>query len=333
MTAQPHTLPTDAPPRWIARDLPASDSVKMLTLFREVFGHELGEPMQRWKYGGNHGQAFGAWTRDGSLVAHYGGFVRSLSMLGKDVVALEIGDVMVRPSERAVMTRHGAFFILTSSFFDHYVGSQQPYALAFGFPNRRHIRIGQRLGLYASVEQVFLRSWPSGGDGLPFWITVEPLFDRPDWERQADKLWREMRGDTGGFVLVRRDSAYLRYRYLDRPDGGYRACLLRNRLTGSPKAIVMVKVKEDRVDWLDFVGPRSAISLATNVVQQLAQQSARPTVFAWLTECMLKDFSARGGKVDATDVEIAQSDWNHSKGLSEKTRGKWWLMYGDTDCL
>lgn len=322
-----------SPSRWIAADMPASHSSEMLSLFREVFGHELNESMRRWKYVPERSRAFGVWNREGKLVAHYGGFVRMLSMFGETTPALQIGDVMVHPLERAVMTRRGAFFWAASGFFDRYVGREKPYSLAFGFPNSRAIKIGQRLGLYASVEKIFRRSWSSEGGSLPFWLVFEPLFHRPDWAQETDRLWQKMNNDMGEFVLVCRDAAYLRYRYQERPDGGYGVYLVRNWLTGYPKAIVVVKQKGDRLDWLDFVGSRATIFLAINAVLQLARASGTPDVSAWLTGCMLKYFSGGGGKTEATDVEIAQSDWNLSKGMADSTCGHWWLMYGDTDFL
>ena len=320
-------------PRWVAADLPASRSAEMLPLFREVFGHDLGEKMKVWKYGEDRSRAFGVWNREGKLVGHYGGFFRSLAMFGKPAQAFQIGDVMVHPSERAVMTLRGAFFLAASGFFDHYVGKDKPRCLAFGFPNQRAIKIGQRLGVYAAVEKIHLRHWPAEGAGLPFWYVIEPLFERADWQRVVDDLWRQHGESATDFVLVRRDAAYVDFRYRERPDGGYGVHLVRNRFTGRPKAVVVVKQRDAGLDWMDYLGPRAAIPVATEAVRKLAMASGVPQVNAWLTSCMLKDFAGGGGAVHDTDVEIAQSDWNQSRGLAEKTCGHWWLMYGDTDFL
>lgn len=94
-----------------------------------------------------------------------------------------------------------------------------------------------------------------------------------------------------------------------------------------------MKKNNDSLDWLDFVGPRSTIPLATTVARHLARKFGALKVSTWLTGCMLKDFSSGDSKTEETDVEIAQSDWNLSQGLSDTTRGYWWLMYGDTDFL
>lgn len=319
--------------RWIAADIPLSHSQEMLSLFREVFNQDLGEPMRHWKYAPEQSHAFGVWNREGKLVAHYGGFVRILSMFGKITPALQIGDVMVHPSERAVMTKHGAFFLAASSFFDQYVGKGKLYSMAFGFPNRRAIKIGQRLNLYASVERIFKRNWSVEGADLPFWLAIEPLFDQPHWSEAADRLWQIMQKNTADFILVCRDSAYLSYRFQKRPDGNYLVFLIRNRFTKYPKCIVIMKKNNDSLDWLDFVGPRSTIPLATTVARHLARKFGALKVSTWLTGCMLKDFSSGDSKTEETDVEIAQSDWNLSQGLSDTTRGYWWLMYGDTDFL
>ncbi len=327
---------TKSSTRWLACDMPASQSQEMLTLFQEVFKQKLGEPMWHWKYAVKKSHAFGVWNREGHLVAHYAGFIRTLSMFGKSVPALQIGDVMVHTSERAVMTKYGAFFQVTSGFFEKYVGKEKPYLVAFGFPNRRHIRVGQRLKLYASVENIFKRNWLAGNTKLPFWLTLEPLFKQPNWTQIAEKLWQEMHQNSHDFILTHRDSSYLKYRYQDRPDGNYQTYLIRNRLTKSAKFIVVVKKNNDCLDWIDYVGPPAVIPLAINVTQHLAKKSSTMKVTAWLTGCMLESFSGSNKALESTeetDVEIAQSDWKLSKGLADTTRGHWWLMYGDTDFL
>lgn len=332
-TALSFRLP-QASSRWVAGPLPADDAGRMQHLFHEVFGHDLGRAMYQWKYGASGSRAYGVWNREGQLVAHYGGFSRTLMMFGQTVPAYQIGDVMVHPDERGVMTRRGAFFLAASGFFERYVGQGRAHRLAFGFPNARAMRVGKRLGLYAAVEKISLARWPAReGRGWTARHVLVPLWQRFDWREAAADLWQRMRETMRDVVLVCRDAEYLKYRYRERPEGNYQVYLLRSRFFGTPVAIVVVKQNDDRLDWLDFVGPRRALAPAVEALRRLAASRGLVEVTAWLTGRMLEDFPVATGTVEPTDIEIAQSDWRQSRGLAAKTTGHWWLMYGDTDFL
>ena len=107
----------------------------------------MSQALWEWKYGHGHGLASGVWNQDGELVAHYGGFPRKVIDAGQVRMAVQIGDVMVRPAERGLMTRKGAFYQAVTHFLSAHVGDGAEFPHAFGFPNRRAMALAQRLGL------------------------------------------------------------------------------------------------------------------------------------------------------------------------------------------
>ena len=319
--------------RWRVAPLRPSAQAQMHQLFNEVFKHPMSNDYYHWKYGEGRGESQGVWNLTGQLVAHYGGFVRTVLVQGHPHRVLQIGDVMVARSERGVMTRKGPLFLAASSFFDCHVGSGQSYLFAYGFPNQRHMEIGRKLNLYASTERIYLASWSAENRWSRLQHRARPLLETPDWEGVADRVWQYMAKALRTSVLVRRNAEYLDYRYRQRPETKNAMWVLCRRLTGHPLAIVVVAEQDETLRWMDYVGAPSVIPLAIGFIRYLAFRSGKKKVDAWLTGGMRGAFSAGNPVFDETDVEVAQSNWNLSHGLDKKTADRWWLMYGDTDFL
>jgi hypothetical protein len=87
------------------------------------------------------GEGVGAW-HDGRLVAHCGGLPRNILHQGILQHDLQIGDVMVAPEWRGILTRHGPFFHVSKKFYDSRLGRKNRFHMGFGFPNARHLRLG-----------------------------------------------------------------------------------------------------------------------------------------------------------------------------------------------
>jgi len=134
--------------RYVLREVGPADTAGVLALFSRAFGTVPPAGWHAWKYGseGLQGRAMGLWADDGRLVAHYAGFPRRMLWHGNPVEAIQIGDVMVAPEVRGLLSRRGPFFQVCSAFFDQWVGPGRSFALAFGFPSDRAIRLGMALG-------------------------------------------------------------------------------------------------------------------------------------------------------------------------------------------
>lgn len=321
--------PATGEDRWKIETLPEARSVEMAPLYQSVFGHPLTSDFREWKYGQGRGRVFAAWNQAGKMVAHYGGLVRTVSYFGTPVETCQVGDVMVDPAERGVLTRRGVFFRMTQAFYESQ--DSQARQAAFGFPNQRAFRVGQRLGFYSSAGKIYLRTWRAvSGASCP---EVHPLWDIPDGEAIAQELWHQMQEKIRHLVLVQRDAGYLDYRYRQRPDGHYGVFLVGAARPEQAQAIVVVKPRGAVLDWMDFVGIPANAGLALSAVKALAIRAGLGQVQAWLTQPMLDAFDDGTAVTQETDVEVAQWDCGESRGGSARTRGRWWAMYGDTDFL
>jgi len=129
------------------------------SLFKLSFKKYLSPELWQWKYANQQAQALCVWEEN-NLVGHYGGMPRDILFFGEPKMAVQIGDVMVDPSNRGALSRKGPFFLMAATFIDHYIGFEKPFLLGFGFPNRRAMQVAEHLGLYASVGQMLKFSWP-----------------------------------------------------------------------------------------------------------------------------------------------------------------------------
>ena len=160
-------------PLWQIGHLSDPGFASFSKLFRDSFDLESNLPLWNWKYGEGRGRCVIA-TREGRLIAHYGGTLRAVSLFGDVGTAIQICDVMVDPHERGVMTRQGAMYITTTTFLEIYLGLLQ-YDIAYGFPNRRHMQLGERLGLYAEVARMVEIRWhPTNSNPSP-WSRLHAL--------------------------------------------------------------------------------------------------------------------------------------------------------------
>jgi hypothetical protein len=166
-------------------------------LFEQSFHAPLDPAWEHWKYsvlGGLHHAIYGD---QGQMLAHYAGFPRQMIGLCQhrfdakttcegvmsdvcEFEVLQIGDVMVHPAYRGVLKRRGMFFEVTRQFVEEFVGAFEPkhsrkFRWIYGFPNERHLRIGEHHGLYAPISTMHELVWPTSVESNPALSQKLPL--------------------------------------------------------------------------------------------------------------------------------------------------------------
>lgn len=314
--------------RWSVDWAHPGDEAALLALFARAFGHEMPPAQWRWKYAGL--DPIGTLVRrDGRPVAFYGGMPREIRLQGAPATAVQIGDVMVEPAERGLLTRHGAFFLAASSFAERSVGPGRPYALAFGFPSERHTRLGERLGLYARVDEVLEASWPA--------IPARPGLlhrTRPLTLEQLDTvnmLWRKMADRLTGVAIAVRNGSHIRHRFLEHPTITYLSLLVRQRVTGTAIGVVVVRDHgEPGIELVDVVAPPESFVALVAVARRVAGRLGRRRVFGWMTPRTADSFRLSSPALVSAGIPVPTITWSTTPDL-EQLRGRWWLMGGDAD--
>lgn len=319
--------------RYLLRTVEPEDAPDVVALFTRVFGTPPPEGWYAWKYGaeGLQGRAVGLWDEDGRLVAHYGGTPRHLLWRGSPVAAVQIGDVMVAPEARGLLSRRGPFFQVCSAFFEHWVGLDKPFALAFGFPNMRHMRLGVKLELYHDLGVIAAAHWNAGTNQLPFgWRAVEIDVRAPEFDRIIERAWREQAEEGNDRILGVRDSDYVRRRYVRRP-GLIHHFLMCKRWAFGPTAVAIVRQEGGTLRWLDFIGPRQSLPAAAGSVRLFAAKVGATVVETWASCASAPDLQTTGAAIgpEAARFALARASLCQADVL---TRNGWWLA-GDTDFL
>lgn len=334
--------------RFTLRDLTTQDGEPLQALHRLVFGPEADAAWAAWKYGQaagqGHGLGCGVWHGD-DLIAHCGGLPRTLWRTGQPVMGIQIGDVMVAPQWRGLLTRRGPFFHASQAFYQRQVGAQQTHQIAYGFPSERHLRLAVTLKLLWDGGPIHALTWhttPATAPQHPTtwpgrWRELDPA--QNGFDDTVTRAWAAMQAGSRDLTLGQRDAAYLRWRYALRPPAipaqaapRYRFFALQSGWPWHAGGVAVLSLQGAQAQWLDWVGPPQQLALAAKACRWQAAQAGAGSMHLWASPLVAQHLQATG--VDTSSITawlgipqasvIAPPDFPAMH---------WWLMGGDTDFL
>jgi hypothetical protein len=318
------------------RDLGPSDRPGLLDLHTRVFGQQASEDWYRWKYVDGNALGTGVWHH-GELIAHCGGTPRTLWHEGRQASGIQIGDVMVAPEWRGILTRRGPFFQACDSFYARHVGRQAGHSIGYGFPNLRHMKLAVALKLAWDGGAVSALTWRLGGAAgfqAPGWSWrwTELHASKPGFDEVVEQAWSRMRERAAEFTLGERSCRYVRWRYCERPARSTRMFSLRRAWSREPVGIAVLDLGGAQAQWLDWIGEPAAIAHASRACVAQARLSGASSLVAWATDAVIGLLGEHGTfdqRVTARlGIPIA-SALDHEAA----SRAQWWFMGGDTDFL
>lgn len=318
--------------RWKTRWATSEDLGALQRLFSDAFRHDMSQARWRWKYQG--ATAWGtAVERDGQIVGFYGGMPRRCVWKNESLQAVQIGDVMVSPDERAA-GRSGPLMRASSSYIDNMPSLYPGFAFAFGFPSERPMRLGVTLGLYQRLDEINEIVWPA----LPHqtaWFKKTRLISKIDFHherKQLNLLWAKMRQDFACCIVPVRDYERWFYRYMHHPETTYQVVLVNGRFSKKPLAAFVFKEHPDFIELLDFVGGRDAVPLAINEARRCAGRLGKPTLKAWFSNAVSALFEAQCSSVEKTGIEVPINLRGKTEAQAQALLpAPLFLMAGDTD--
>jgi lipopolysaccharide transport system ATP-binding protein len=315
-------------PLWQVRWAHHGAMDQWLELFRESFGHEVNEAQWRWKYRDARPMGCGVW-RDGVPVAFYGGMPRPIEFMGTSAMAVQIGDVMVHPQQRGVLTRTGPFFLSTATYLEKMIGVGRPYLVGFGFPSRRHLRLAHKLDLYDEVDQVTELRWP-GAEMPADWVLERLDFSAPETGRELDNLWDSMRIELAHFIVPVRNAARWTYRFDKHPARPYEAWWIRRKADSRACAAMVIKRDGAHIELMDWIAPPTLGSEVVACARGLVQEAGADHLMGWYSSSIASLIAGADGVAHAIGVGVPTSTW--TPGPDKSTlQGRWWLTGGDTD--
>lgn len=318
-------------PRGHAVPMTPAQAPAMRRLFAEIFGHEMTPEHWQWKYGQGHGHAV-ALLEDGELVGHYGGLTRALRVRGRPMLGCQVCDVMVAPRARRSLARRGPLYRIAADFLETQIGWGLPHQVGFGFPSQRHHGAADRMKLYTGVDRMVQLSWPAQAGPLPP-LHVSSLHDADlrHWRAAVDGLWQQMAADLGDQVLGVRDADWLRWRFLQRPGVDYQVLLVRSRWWRRPMGVLVLRRRDDALEWLDVVAPVRHFGLLLSLARARAAQAGLPTLRCWVSASQQQRLT-NVAAADVHDLGIEVPACAHTAGPSpDLFKDRWFLFAGDAD--
>lgn len=319
-------------------DIGDADAEAMLALHRRVFGAGSDPAWFDWKYRQGQAIAVGVWQDStGKLVAHCGGIPRTLWHRGRRTTGLQVGDVMVEPEFRGILTRRGPFFQATRALYQDKLGPGR-IAIGYGFPNERHTRLGVMLKLGWHPGDIESLVWDTSALPAMRWQARlawrwEPLAaSQPRFDAIVGEAWAAMRHDAGAFTLGERDAAYVRWRFAQRPDKRYQLFTLRRPWLRRPQGIAVLDLSRPQSLWLDWIGPRRAMPAASVFARQQATQAGATSLAAWASPAVAETLEGTGitHRAYAACLGVPVASDLREQDLPGI---RWWFMGGDTDFL
>jgi hypothetical protein len=315
------------------RDLEPADRADLLALHAGVFADGADEDWYRWKYVQGQGLGTGVW-KHGELIAHCGGVPRMLWRGGVATSGIQIGDVMVAPRWRGLLTRRGPFFQASHGFYSAHVGKRTAHSIAFGFPSERHTRLAVTLKLLWDAGPIHSLSFRMDAQPLPAWqwrwSELQP--SEPGFDAAVERAWGNMRAAMPDFIVGDHGARYVRWRYCERPGRSRRLFALRRPWSAAPTGIAVLDLAAPQAQWLDWIGAPKHLARASRACVAQARASGAAGLTAWATPAVaefLPDSTLLGRTVTAQlGVPCASALTG-----DEAAQARWWFMGGDTDFL
>ena len=312
-------------PRWRLALASERDWPQVGELFEAIYRQPLDRELWAWKYADGRGNAVLAFKGD-RLVAHYGGMYRDILLGGEPEWAMQVGDVMVHPAQRAVWTRQGAFFLICSTWGEMYG------PLDFGFPLGRNMRLAEKLNLYAQAGKIIESRWTVAETTRP---RIGTRLQAVDAQAAAigaeiDALWSAMAADLCQAAVCVRDWQWLQRRYLCHPSFRYEVVAVRARWTGRLLGVLVIRLHPDECELLDLIGRPADIPVLIDQARRLCALRGRGSLYLWISDTRAQHFQVHGAAQREIDLEIPTDGWTGSPRAGELV-DRWWLTAGDSD--
>lgn len=313
------------------RPAEAADQPTIEALFAKAFNETPPPGWYAWKYGpeGLAGRGMTVWSEAGELVAHSACFPRRLLWRGRSINAGQIGDMMVSPRWRGLLTRKGPFYKLHSTLFNAWVGHDKFVSVAYGFTHERAMRLGTMLGMFSSLGSMDLLRLPASAKPLSLdWRSDEIDSHDSAFMIFTNHAWQAMAQDFSNEIIGVRDAHYVTSRFVRRPNVRYRFLRVRRRWWRT-SALLVLREAANELLWLDFIGPRSALPASVAAVRQFTLACGKASATLWASPAASPFFTRCGAQAAGRIAEIALIYTSACPDDTLSQRG-WWLG-GDTD--
>jgi hypothetical protein len=301
---------------------------ELLELFEKIFSIKMSKGFLKWKYRDAKELGMGL-THEDKLVAFYGAMPRDIYYEGALIKAVQIGDVMVHPSQRGAFTKKGAFYRVAVAYINEKIGKNRDYSLAFGFPSKRAYSLGNRLDLYSAVDSLVELYWDIT-NSKNFTLYKARDFNISDI-KETNYIWSKMAKSLKDSLMGTRDEKWLKERYLNHPDLPYTVLTIHSLFGVKATAFAVLKEHQDgSVELVDLIIDINLIPSALKAIFTYYRKKNKKRVFCWITRSHSFLYDKTKPHTHNLDIIIPFITYNSCIDI-EKIKDRWFLMSGDTD--
>lgn len=300
-----------------------TDAYPIRGLFEEVFKTPISKELLDWKYAGGRGYNIVFLDSDNTITGHAGAIFRDVINRGEKIKAPQMADLMVSSKRQSgLSTKTSPFYQICDKYISILTTEQNKNGLTFGFPSKRAMSAGKKMGLFVSVELIYeLRFGKMTKKiGSPSAIPIKT----GDMRGVVDRFWEYMRRDFCEEILGSRDFEYINYRYLQRPEISYGYYAIRSGWLKRLIGFVVIREFEDALEIMDIVCEKKRMRECIIALQSVSANDKNLRV--WLVERYAKKFEKYASAVVKTEFEILANPIG-----ADRIRNSWWLTSGDTE--
>ena len=315
-----------------ARRLHDAELASIQPLFQQVFGHPISQRLLTWKYAFGRGESWiiEEMPAHPDPTVHCGVFFRHVLLAGKTIKAMQLVDLMAAPKTTGLSRNDSPFGILLRTLLTQPPTPENPHGVAFGFPSDRAMRLAKNLGVAQADDQLMeLELAPARRRLSLLNYRVEKNLTTDD-DDQITRLWSKMRHDLRDFAVGVHDPNYIRYRYIDRPEGDYTLLLVESRWFRKPIGLAVVGTHTSPPELLDIVCPLDHGEDVLITLQRWMADNRIEQLRFSLTSTFARRFAGLATGIHETQFRIMGSPFAHPESQA-LLAGKWWLTGGDTD--
>lgn len=260
------------------RQFNPGDEKAIERLFELSYQRRLPEGIWQWRFKDNPCNSSWiqlAWHKD-MLVGHYAVIETILQIDGIEVRTGLSGTTMTHPDHR----RKGLFSVLARDTYARMMESG--VVTVWGFPNAVSHRGFVRILGWKDIYEVPVFRIDSSNMGRLFDATDNDSIEEvEDFDSRFDDLWQKVK--NGYSVISKRDSRYLRWRYLRNPGVHYRIITFSDK--GNLKGYAVFNRYQGTIQVVDILTVQDVevgIQLVASVAR-IAKREAATSVGLWLS--------------------------------------------------
>lgn len=322
---------TSAPSALHMRRLADEELGLLPPVFAHAFGHPIGLDVLRWKYATGQGESWLAQAADGRPLMHCGLLFRDVRFAGQGARVAQLVDLAAGADKTGLARRNGPFSRLMHHILDQLPRADNPHGLALGFPSGRAMRLGEHLGVYQSVDQLYdLRFVPQAQRN---WLGLRcQLLDVLPEARLLNILWQNMARELADAAVGVRDAAYMHWRFVQHPHrASYRLLACQSAIWRQLRALLVLRWGDEGVCHLiDVLAPPTALPDVLAALQAWCAQQGLHEIRLALTGRFAQQLAPLAADCTASEIRIMANPRTPPKVLAH-FQNNWWLTAGDTD--